>query len=295
MNRLSLIPDLPEKERYLRYVRQNSKSEPITLSGIAQRLRLVHNQMKKRPQLNVVKDTVSVCEQTNDAVKCYLDDIARALLAEYDARRQSQQNLLAYLERLERLLKQQNQENSKKEHLYKQSLVEDTAAAVQVTLKHELAQQVKEIVADNELNNREISRQLREVVAASRFSAQIASLQQQIANIQSTLDAQDEPKKNITTNLVPEKTKEQIKIAENSAGQAKENSAKKTFNRPIIRTLAEKNVTTTVFSSITKSVNDCHNKKPDINNKFNPQQSAALIACARTVNQQARSGTSGKQ
>lgn len=297
INRLTRISGQAEKESYLRYQPQNILSEPVTLSTIAQRLRLVHNQMKKRDQMarqtqtDLVEPTEVLAQQAEDGVKSYLDDIARALLAEYNARRQTQERLLAHLTRLEQLIQNGIQEKRKKAYLYKQTLVQDTVAAVQLTLKHEFTQQAEKLAAENQKNNDELSRQLREVTAASRFSVQIASLQQQIANIQATLDGQKEARKTIPANFVLEETNERPPMAENSAAQTAETCTKKTFNKPVIRILAEKNG----ISSVGYSLNGFSSNRRNNGHQFDPQQSGEMIACARTINKQGLSRLSENQ
>lgn len=297
INRLTRISGQVEKESYLRYQPQNILSEPVTLSTIAQRLRLVHNQMKKRDQMerqtqtDLVEPTEVSPQQAEDGIKSYLDDIARALLAEYYARRQTQEKLFGHLTRLEQLIQNGTRENRKKDYLYKQTLVQDTVAAVQVTLKHEFTQQAEELAAENQKNNDELSRQLREVAAASRFSVQIASLQQQIANIQATLDGQEEARKTIPANFVLDETNERLPKAENSALQTAETITKKTFNKPVIRILAEKDG----ISSIGCSLNGFSSNRRDGSHQFDPQQSGEMIACARTMNEQRLSQLSENQ
>ncbi|WP_297322199.1 hypothetical protein [uncultured Bartonella sp.] len=288
INRLTRISGQAEKESYLRYRPQTILSEPVTLSTIAQRLRFVHSQMKKRDQMesqtqkDLAEPTEVLPQQAEDGVKRYLDDIARALLAEYNARRQTQEKLFAHLTRLEQLIENGTRENRKKDDLYKQTLVQDAVAAVQVTLKHEFTQQAEELAAENQKNNDELSRQLREVAAASRFSVQIASLQRQIANIQATLDGQEEARNTIPANFVLEETSKCPSTTENAAAQTTETITKKTFNKPVIRILAEKDG----ISTIGCQINGFSGNRRDGSPKFDPQQSGEMIACARTMNEQ---------
>lgn len=275
-------PDIADKESFLHFVPHDVEKQQITLSDIAQRLRLVHDEMKRRAPYGSVQNPVSVLEKTNDGLKSYLDDIARALLAEYGARRQSQEKLFARLDRIEQIL----EEKSRTQYSYRQSLLHDVVASVHVTLKQELVTQLRKLVANSQQNNKEITRQIREAVATSRFSAQLASLQQQIANIQATLSAHDEPQKNIAANFAPQQENEQRATLQFSASDARQKADIKIFDKPVIRILAEKKLAEPAQGLKAKPATVHESGQSDGNRKFDPRQSGEMIACARALNQQ---------
>ena len=147
---LSLIPDMPEEEGFVRLKPQNADSQHITLSDIAERLRLVHDQMKRETDVRPVEDVTPFPLHEEQDLKGYLDDLARALIAEYEARRTSQNQLIAHFDRLEELLLKTNEEKGPVSDSERQVLVKETAEQIVVRLKPEFAEQTNRIIAENQ-------------------------------------------------------------------------------------------------------------------------------------------------
>lgn len=196
VNRLSIVPNVGNADSDIGYTQHNASAQQITLSQIAERLRLVHSQMKKQTPINNVrneaKTSVDVVAPNVNVVapnKEYLNDIARALLAEYYARKKSEQNLIEKLSEIKDLIEQNAAIQNSHIANDRQDLTQKITEELDSRFKFELEQQAKTISRDNQKNNEELLRYLRETTSTSRFAVQLASLEQQILKIQSSLEA----------------------------------------------------------------------------------------------------------
>lgn len=242
-NHLSLIHDTPEDNNHVRYQPDGYQQQHITLSQIAARLRLISDQMKGKRPSKTTQDYSLFAQKTEEGIKCYLDDIARAMLAEHNARSSSHKELLAYLERIEHFLVAMQKDKTETVLSERQALMKDTAEEFGERLRYELAVQTKAIVAENQKSNQEISRQLREAFATPRFSVQLVSLQKQIASLQEKLDSFNDVAKRSSLENKTQVTKIQSVLPEASVMPAAltENQANTnvtTFNKSVIRKLA---------------------------------------------------------
>lgn len=75
-------------------------STEVTMSDIAKKLRSVYAQM----QMKHVSRPVTAQSFVQESLKSYLDDISRAILAEYYIRRQKEKKLFEYLEQIKTLV-----------------------------------------------------------------------------------------------------------------------------------------------------------------------------------------------
>ena len=243
-NHLSLIPDMPEVEGFVRLKPQNADSQHITLSDIAERLRLVHDQMKRETDVRPVEDVTPFPLHEEQDLKGYLDDLARALIAEYEARRTSQNQLIAHFDRLEELLLKTNEEKGSVSDSERQVLVKETAEQIVVKLKPEFAEQTNRIIAENHKENQEFSRQLRENLASSRFSAQLLSLQKQITNIEACLGKYEQNSENHSSRNTGQSgttmpQNKQASLTDLPLRDKQEKQTVRTFDKPVIRRLAD--------------------------------------------------------
>ena len=243
-NHLSLIPDMPEEESFVQLKPQNADSQHITLSDIAERLRLVHDQMKRETDVRPVEDVTPFPLHEEQDLKGYLDDLARALIAEYEARRTSQNQLIAHFDWLEELLLKTNEEKGSVSDSERQVLVKETAEQIVVKLKPEFAEQTNRIIAENHKENQEFSRQLRENLASSRFSAQLLSLQKQITNIEACLGKYEQNSENHSSRNTGQSgttmpQNKQASLTDLPLRDKQEKQTVRTFDKPVIRRLAD--------------------------------------------------------
>lgn len=189
VNRLSIVPNAGSADSDIGYAQHNASAQQITLSEIAERLRLVHAQMKKQTPINNVQDEVQTAVNAVEPNREYLNDIARALLAEYYARKKSEQNLIEKLSEIKDLIEQNAAIQNSHIANDRQDLTQKITEELDSRFKLELEQQAKTISRDNQKNNEELLRYLRETTSTSRFAVQLASLEQQILKIQSSLEA----------------------------------------------------------------------------------------------------------
>ena len=316
MNRLSLIPNEADDKNFARFQPQKNEQQQLTLSVIAERLRSVHEQMKTKAPAREIENVMPFPQKTDDGVKAYLDDIARALLKEYAARKTAQNELVHHFQRLEQLLVENSQELKTTASGDRQTLMSGVADEVQSRLKQEFSEQTKSLAAESQKANQEISRQLREAVAASRFSVQLVSLQRQITNLQATLDAHEksQTKSSSIDSVKVEKEKfssllSPIEVPTSTGGQ-NDKDAQKIFDKSIIRILAEKK-TPELTSEINNASTDndktglddkAQIQMPDLGNsklkncthKFDAETSGHLIARARAAIEGAKTNLFGK-
>lgn len=243
MNHLPLMKDTSEDNNPMRHPQDDNSQQHLTLSQIAARLHLISDQMKGKKPLKTTQDIPLFAQKTEEGIKGYLDDIARAVLAEYNARRNSHNELLAYLERIEHFLETMQKNNNETVLFDRQALRRDTAEEFGGRLRQELEAQTKEFVAENQKSNQEISRQLREAIATSRFSVQLMSLQKQITNIQAKLDTfNDVGKKSLFENKTQAVTPQTfLPAASVTAAALADNQANtnvRNFDESVIRKLA---------------------------------------------------------
>lgn len=315
MNRLSLIPNEADDKNFARFQPQKNEQQQLTLSDIAARLRSVHEQMKTKAPVKS-ENVMPFPQKNNDDVKAYLDDIARALLKEYEARKTEQSQLVRHLARIEQILEANKQELEQSAEKDRQALTNAIAGEVHSRLKQELTEQTKSLADESRKTNQEISRQLREAVAASRFSVQIVSLQRQITNLQATLDAHDksptscaheEKSEHLDEELLSTTSPQQLPASDSGQNHLE---IKKSFDKPVIRILAEKK-TPELTGEINNAPTDTdktglENKvqiqMPETGNtkskscmqKFDAETSGHLICCARAVNKGIKTNLFGK-
>lgn len=187
-NHLSLMQNASGETNYLRYQPDDNHQQRMTLSQIAGRLRLISEKMKDKRSFATMQDNPFSVQKADGGMKDYLDDIARALLAEYNARRNSQKEFLVLIEKIEHFLVAMQKDKTEAVLSDRQALIKDMTEEFSERLKQELATQMKVFVAENQKNGQEILRQLRETVDISRYSVQLISLQKQIEKIQTKLD-----------------------------------------------------------------------------------------------------------
>ncbi|WP_295895784.1 hypothetical protein [uncultured Bartonella sp.] len=200
-NHISLLRDTSEETNHVRYQSDDNQQQCMTLSQITGRLRLISEKMKDKRSFKATQDNPFSTQKIGEGMKDYLDDIARALLAEYNARRNLQNELLVHFEKIEHFLVAMQKDKTETFLSDRQALMKDMAGEFEGRLKQELAAQTKVFVAENKKNGQEISRQLRETVETSRYSVQLMSLQKQITNIQTKLDTDnDVAKKSLLEN-----------------------------------------------------------------------------------------------
>ena len=316
MNRLSLIPNEADDKNFARFQPQKNEQQQLTLSDIAARLRSVHEQMKTKAPTRETENVMPFPQNKDDGVKAYLDDIARALLKEYEARKTAQNELVHHFQRFEQLLVENRQGMKTTAASDRQILMKEVAEEVQSRLKQELSEQTKSLAAEGQKANQEISRQLREAVAASRFSVQLVSLQRQITNLQATLDAHD---KSLTKGSSEDSVKVEkenfasllnsTQIPTPTIGQ-NHKDAQKVFDKSVIRILAEKK-TPELTGEINNATTDTdktgledkariqipetgNTKSKSCMQKFDAETSGHLICCARAVNKGIKTNLFGK-
>ncbi len=305
MNRLSLISNEAGEKQFARHQPQEIQRQQITLSDIAARLRSVHEQMKTKAPVKL-ENVMPFPKKNNDDVKAYLDDIARALLKEYEARKTGQYELVRHLARIEQLLEANKRELEQTAEKDKQALMNDIAGEVHSRLKQELAGQTKSLAEESRKTNQEISRQLREAVAASRFSVQLVSLQRQITNLQATLDAHDKSPTNCSHEVKRKHLDDELlsninpqPLPATDRGQ-NHHDVKKSFDKPVIRLLAEKKTPEQIpeLNKTPAELDKCERedevgiKKCEIGDskpkkdfqKCDAETSAEMTGCGRIVN-----------
>lgn len=243
INHLLLMQDRSEETNYEQYQPDENQRQQMTLSQIAERLRLISDQMKNKRPLKTMQDIPLVPQKIEEGIKDYLNDIARAVLAEYNARRNSHNELLAQLGRIEHFLVAMQKDKSEDILSDRQALMKDTAEELGGRLRQELAAQTKEFVAENQKTNQEISRQLREAVATSHFSVQLASLQKQITNIQAKLDTYNNVGKGASLEnkagvIKPRAFSPQAPVPATTLTENQANTNEPAFEKSVIRKLA---------------------------------------------------------
>ena len=271
VNRLSIVPNAGSADGDIGYAQHKASAQQITLSQIAERLRLVHAQMKKQASINNVQDEVQTTVNAVEPNKEYLNDIARALLAEYYARKKSEKNLIDKLSEIKDLIEQ----NVAIQNSYiandRQDLTQKITEELDSRFKLELEQQAKTISRDNQKNNEELLRYLRETTSTSRFAVQLASLEQQILKIQSSLEANknadvsNESNARQTVSLMGTKIQPDATIGSSSN------------HRPLLRKLAEQNPI---------KANNCMRRNASAEtkgNKFYPHLRPDIKKCAEMI------------
>lgn len=235
VNRLSIVPNAGSADGDIGYAQHKVSAQQITLSQIAERLRLVHAQMKKQASINNVQDEVQTTVNAVEPNKEYLNDIARALLAEYYARKKSEKNLIDKLSEIKDLIEQ----NVAIQNSYiandRQDLTQKITEELDSRFKLELEQQAKTISRDNQKNNEELLRYLRETTSTSRFAVQLASLEQQILKIQSSLEA------NKNADVSNNRDARQSVSLMGTKIQPEATMGSSLNHRPLLRKLAEQN------------------------------------------------------
>ncbi len=235
VNRLSIVPNAGSADGDIGYAQHKASAQQITLSQIAERLRLVHAQMKKQASINNVQDEVQTTVNAVEPNKEYLNDIARALLAEYYARKKSEKNLIDKLSEIKDLIEQ----NVAIQNSYiandRQDLTQKITEELDSRFKLELEQQAKTISRDNQKNNEELLRYLRETTSTSRFAVQLASLEQQILKIQSSLEA------NKNADVSNNRDARQSVSLMGTKIQPEATMGSSLNHRPLLRKLAEQN------------------------------------------------------
>lgn len=231
-DRLPTNPDFRQTDDNLGYVPYHTSMQQITLSNIAERLRIVHNQMKRRAPLYSSQKMAEAPEKAINPLKGYLDDIARALLAEYNTRRTSEQNLLNRISELENIIKESVKKRDDMLLSRCEGIAQQAANEMRSQIKLEIEGQAKTVISANQAANQEILRQVKESASMSRFSVQLASLEQQVLKIQSALEAR---KQIVNEHKI---TAEEPSLS-NNLSTDDEKGIKEHFHKPILRQLAE--------------------------------------------------------
>lgn len=235
VNRLSIVPNAGSADGDIGYAQHKASAQQITLSQIAERLRLVHAQMKKQASINNVQDEVQTTVNAVEPNKEYLNDIARALLAEYYARKKSEQNLIEKLSEIKDLIEQNAATQNSHIADDRLDLTQKITEELDSRFKLELEQQAKTISRDNQKNNEELLRYLRETTSTSRFAVQLASLEQQILKIQSSLEA------NKNADVSNNRDARQSVSLMGTKIQPEATMGSSLNHRPLLRKLAEQN------------------------------------------------------
>lgn len=235
VNRLSIVPNAGSADGDIGYAQHKVSAQQITLSQIAERLRLVHAQMKKQASINNVQDEVQTTVHAVEPNKEYLNDIARALLAEYYARKKSEQNLIEKLSEIKDLIEQNAATQNSHIADDRLDLTQKITEELDSRFKLELEQQAKTISRDNQKNNEELLRYLRETTSTSRFAVQLASLEQQILKIQSSLEA------NKNADVSNNRDARQSVSLMGTKIQPEATMGSSSNHRPLLRKLAEQN------------------------------------------------------
>lgn len=235
VNRLSIVPNAGSADGDIGYAQHKVSAQQITLSQIAERLRLVHAQMKKQASINNVQDEVQTTVNAVEPNKEYLNDIARALLAEYYARKKSEQNLIEKLSEIKDLIEQNAATQNSHIADDRLDLTQKITEELDSRFKLELEQQAKTISRDNQKNNEELLRYLRETTSTSRFAVQLASLEQQILKIQSSLEA------NKNADVSNNRDARQSVSLMGTKIQPEATIGSSSNHRPLLRKLAEQN------------------------------------------------------
>lgn len=271
INRLSIVPNVGNADSDIGYAQHNASAQQITLSQIAERLRLVHAQMKKQTPINNVQNAVKTSVDVVPPNKEYLNDIARALLAEYYARKKSEKNLIDKLSEIKDLIEQ----NVAIQNSYiandRQDLTHKITEELDSRFKLELEQQAKTISRDNQKNNEELLRYLRETTSTSRFAVQLASLEQQILKIQSSLEA------NKNADVSNESNARQTVSLMGTKIQLDATIGSSSNHRPLLRKLAEQNPI---------KANNCMRRNANAEtkgNKFYPHLRPDIKKCAEMI------------
>lgn len=236
VNRLSIVPNAGSADGDIGYAQHKVSAQQITLSQIAERLRLVHAQMKKQASINNVQDEVQTSVNAVEPNKEYLNDIARALLAEYYARKKSEQNLIEKLSEIKDLIEQNAATQNSHIADDRLDLTQKITEELDSRFKLELEQQAKTISRDNQKNNEELLRYLRETTSTSRFAVQLASLEQQILKIQSSLEA------NKNADVSNNRDARQSVSLMGTKIQPEATMGSSSNHRPLLRKLAEQNL-----------------------------------------------------
>ena len=299
-NHLSLMRDTSEENNHVRYQQNKSEQQQFTLSDIAERLRLLSNQMKSKPAFKTMQNITPFPHKEDQGINGYLDDIARALLAEYHARRNSHCELLAHLEQIKHDIAATKKGKNEADCSDSHDLIKETAEQFGERLRLELAAQTKTFIAENQKSNQEISRQLQETVETSRFASQLISLQKQITNIQAKLNAHNIGQKSssfenktqtVASPTFPKKTN--VPSPEKTENQ--ENTNIRTFDKSVICRLATKKIIASQFDPsgklppayregqpMTCKISD-ENKQKNIIQSFKTQAEKRNLACPRTI------------
>lgn len=235
VNRLSIVPNVGNADSDIGYTQHNASAQQITLSEIAERLRLVHAQMKKQTPINNVQNAVKTSVDVVPPNKEYLNDIARALLAEYYARKKSEKNLIDKLSEIKDLIEQNAAIQNSHIADDRLDLTQKITEELDSRFKFELEQQAKTISRDNQKNNEELLRYLRETTSTSRFAVQLASLEQQILKIQSSLEANKNADISNNSDAKQSVSLMGTKIQPDATIDSSSN------HRPLLRKLAEQN------------------------------------------------------
>lgn len=235
VNRLFIVPNVGNADSDIGYAQQNASAQQITLSQIAERLRLVHAQMKKQTPINNVQNAVKTSVDVVPPNKEYLNDIARALLAEYHARKKSEKKLIDKLSEIKDLIEQNAAIQNSHIADDRLDLTQKITEELDSRFKFELEQQAKTISRDNQKNNEELLRYLRETTSTSRFAVQLASLEQQILKIQSSLEANKNADISNNSHAKQSVSLMGTKILPDATIDSSSN------HRPLLRKLAEQN------------------------------------------------------
>lgn len=277
-NRLSRLPVAPDGNHGAIHTEPMSPMRQPTLSDIADRLRRVHNEMKKKAPVSQNRETMSAHQPNAVDIHQHLNEISRALLAEHYARRSSQQHLHSRLAGIEKALKAQAQNGFISAESF-QTIVNAAAAQIQEDMKQELALQAKKLMTENQKNNQEVLRQLREATAVARFSPQLAALERQMADIQHKLEKGDgdtigntpiqhaEP--SLKTTLAADDVKQPVSSPQNA----------------VLRQLAESPLVAGKPAEMTLQEGE-EQPKDASSTAFDAVKSAELIAQARSANRQ---------
>lgn len=271
VNRLSIVPNVGNADGDIGYAQHNASAQQITLSQIAERLRLVHAQMKKQASINNVQDEVQTTVNAVEPNKEYLNDIARALLAEYYARKKSEQNLIEKLSEIKDLIEQNAATQNSHIADDRLDLTQKITEELDSRFKLELEQQAKIISRDNQKNNEELLRYLRETTSTSRFAVQLASLEQQILKIQSSLEA------NKNADVSNNRDARQSVSLMGTKIQPEATMGSSSNHRPLLRKLAEQ----TSFKA--NNYMRRNTNAETVGNKFYPHLRPDIKKCAEMI------------
>lgn len=271
VNRLSIVPNAGSADGDIGYAQHKVSAQQITLSQIAERLRLVHTQMKKQASINNVQDEVQTTVNAVEPNKEYLNDIARALLAEYYARKKSEQNLIEKLSEIKDLIEQNAATQNSHIANDRQDLTQKITEELDSRFKFELEQQAKTISRDNQKNNEELLRYLRETTSTSRFAVQLASLEQQILKIQSSLET------NKNADVSNNRDARQSVSLMGTKIQPEATMGSSSNHRPLLRKLAEQNPIK-ANNYMRRNTN-----AETVGNKFYPHMQPDIKKCAEMI------------